>query len=266
MADPLANILAERGELTFNQAFANARARGETTFKWRDPKSGRLQTYTTARADDKPSLSNNAMLESTRARREASDLMNLPLMPADLPQKDRELWQHYTPEARARRINESDQTSDNMLMQRVASQQLNDELDRRQQDESSDRAKIQGVNRQLADEHLARMRDYELRNSIESQVNEAYYPEIFRLQDLNRQAQQQIADVSLRQLAQDEARYFAAEEAADRERQMNRLRAQAIQPVYPELFLTPLGRGINALRGLFVRPRAPAPVRIEPTL
>ncbi len=39
MADPLANLLAESGGLTFNQAFANARARGETTFRWRDPKT-----------------------------------------------------------------------------------------------------------------------------------------------------------------------------------------------------------------------------------
>ncbi len=89
MADPLANLLAESGGLTFNQAFANARARGETTFRWRDPKTNRVQTYTTARADDRPARpSNNAMLESTRARREATDLMSLPMMPADLPAKN----------------------------------------------------------------------------------------------------------------------------------------------------------------------------------
>ena len=123
MADPLANLLAESGGLTFNQAFANARARGETTFRWRDPKTNRVQTYTTARADDRPARpSNNAMLEATRARREATDLMSLPMMPADLPAKDRELWQYYTPQAREGRMAESDAAADRRLIQRATAQ------------------------------------------------------------------------------------------------------------------------------------------------
>lgn len=269
MADPLANILAERGALTFNQAFANARARGETTFQWRDPKSGRLQTYTTTRADDKPSPSNNAMLESTRARREAGDLINLPLMPADLPQKDRELWQYYTPEARTRRIGESDQTSDRLLMQRVASQQLDDDLERQQQAEVSDR-RLMGMSRQNAlmeaDQAMAAMRDYELREAAQGAVNEDAYPRIFRMQDADRQIREQLANISLQRLAADEARYYDAEDAATRAHYQNRLRSQGLQGVYPEALLVPAGhRVLNALRGLFVRPRAPAPVRIEPT-
>lgn len=267
MADPLANILAERGEISFNQAFADARARGETTFRWRDPKSGRTQTYTTVRADDRPARpSNNAMLEATRARREATDLMNLPVMPADLPAKDRELWQYYTPQARESRIAESDAAADRQLIQRAAAQQTADTAEQQSLADASDRAKILGINRQLADEHLAQMRDYELRDAIQSQVNEAFEPRRRMLEQLIQQVNERTADVALNNLRAYEAREQAAEDAYQRQQSQNRLRAQALQPVYPELLLLPFARGLNALRGMFARPAVTAPVRIEPTL
>ena len=64
MADPLAGILAARGGLTFNQAFAAARARGDTTFEWMNPQTGKVGTYTTARADDKRMRLPKGMKES----------------------------------------------------------------------------------------------------------------------------------------------------------------------------------------------------------
>jgi hypothetical protein len=265
MADPLANLLAERGELTFNQAFANARARGETTFRWRDPKTNRVQTYTTARADDRPArASNNAMLESTRARREATDLMNLPLMPADLPQDDRNLWQFYTPEARQNRIAESDTMADRRLIQRAAAQTDAEAAEQQSLAGMSDRAKILGLNRQRADEHLAAMREFELRNAIESQVNEAFEPRRLMMERLIQQTNERAADVAMNNLRAYEAREQAADDAYRQQQYQNQLRAQALQPVYPEALL-PFTRGLNALRGLFVRPKAPALPRIEPT-
>jgi hypothetical protein len=266
MADPLANLLAESGGLTFNQAFANARARGETTFRWRDPKTNRVQTYTTARADDRPARpSNNAMLEATRARREATDLIGLPMMPADLPAKDRELWQYYTPQAREGRMAESDAAADRRLIQRATAQTEADAAEQQALADSSDRAKILGLNRQAADEHLAAMRDFEMRNAIESQVNEAFEPRRLMMERLIQQTNERAAEVALNNLRAYEGREQAAEDAYRQQQYQNQLRAQALRPVYPEALL-PFARGLNALRGLFVRPRAPAQPRIEPTL
>jgi hypothetical protein len=254
MADPLANILAERGALTFNQAFAAARARGETTFRWQDPKTGKVQTYTTARADDRPAPRvNNAMLEQQRDERlRVREMGDLPDMPPSMPQKDRDLWQYFTPEARANRINEYSvndpqaMAADARLIARVGQQQADEERD---------------LWRQEGERRLAAERAYEEREAREGAINERFYPLIFQAQDLEKQARNMIAERDLRRFAMEEAQQQAIEDAATeayrREQYQNQLRAQALQPVYPEALL-PLYRGFNALRGLFSR-RAPAP-------
>jgi hypothetical protein len=85
------------------------------------------------------------------------------------------------------------------------------------------------------------------------------------MERLIQQTNERAAEVALNNLRAYEGREQAAEDAYRQQQYQNQLRAQALQPVYPEALL-PFTRGLNALRGLFVRPRAPAQPRIEPTL
>lgn len=242
MADPLAQLLAEKGGISFAQAFSAARARGDSTFRWNG------KTYTTARADDKPTpRREQAVQEATRARREATDLMNLPVMPEGLSAKDRELWQYYTPQARQNRIAEAEMQQQQVL------------------DTASDRAKIQQVNRQAAQTALEGMQDYELREAAQGAVNEEMYPMLFRMQDAKKKVDELAADASLKNIRDYEAREQAAEDAYRQQQTQARLRAQAIKPVYPEMAIPAL-RGLYGLLQSFATRSKPSQVREEPSM
>lgn len=259
MADPLAGILSARGGLTFNQAFAAARARGDATFEWMNPQTGKVGLFTTARADDKRMRLPRGMKESDLYRDPAREQ----------PMRDSEARQRAIEEQyqqNLRDIRSEFEAADKRDLQRYTSDMAPFERDQQLQGE--------------AVRDLENLRAYEAREAVEAAMQEAEEPErvrryneIQQLRALQNQLQQQVyrnEQTALQREIDENEQKVLQEWAAGKRKE------QALEPVYPEM-LAPVGRAAvstgkaaaSGIMGVLNRLRAnsqPRPRREEPNI
>lgn len=250
MADPLAGILAARGGLTFNQAFAAARARGDATFEWMNPQTGKVGTYTTARADDKRMRLPKGMKES--------DLYRDPRK--EQPMRDSEARQRAIEEEyqqTLRDIQSGSEAADKRDLQRYTSDMAPFERDQKLRGEAA--------------KDLENLRAYEAREAAEAALQEAEEPnrvrrhnEIKQLRALQNQLQREVYknEQAALQREIDENEQKVLQEWAAGKRQ-----EQALQPVYPEVAIPGVPGALRGIMGLLNRLRSgPQPRREEPDI
>jgi hypothetical protein len=250
MADPLAGILAARGGLTFNQAFAAARARGDTTFEWMDPKTGKVGRYTTARADDKRMRLPKGMKESDLYRDPAKEQ---PMR--DSEARQRAIEAEY--QQNLRDIRSQFDTADKRDLQRYTSDMAPFETNQRLRGE--------------AERDLENLRTYEAREAAEAALQEAEEPdrvrrhnEIQQLRALQDQLQQEVyrnEQTALQREIDENEQKVLQEWAAGKRKE------QALQPVYPEAAIPGMPGALRGIMGLLNRLRSsPQPRREEPDI
>lgn len=250
MADPLAGIIAARGGLTFNQAFAAARARGDATFEWMNPQTGKVGTYTTTRADDKRMRLPKGMKESDLYR----DPRKEQLM-RDSEARQRAIEEEY--QQNLRNIRSEFDTAGKRDLQRYTSDMAPFERDQQLRGEAA--------------RDLENLRAYEAREAAEAALQEAEEPdrvrrhnEIQQLRALQNQLQQEVYrnEQAALQREIDENEQKVLQEWAAGKRQ-----EQALQPVYPEAAIPGMPGALRGIMGLLNRLRSGTqPRREEPDI